>query len=213
MNPTSLLAALSLLLVQLTPPRALSEDTPGLPVLVKDAPANWKPAELNEEMPYRWDEGPVRVLVWEVVDDGERVMERCLVVKQYKEPSKDGEAFAFGYLVRHPKAKKPAWHAMTLWITPDPEFKNPPAIWGYECYKSAPSDKEVAKFLGDRGWASEVTPHEAYGIFGGVAQTKMLRPKVTDGGVCRAAWKAALGRDPDPKLFPELAVPTDEKRK
>jgi hypothetical protein len=206
------MAVLGLLLALL--PVAVTSDTKGdPPIVTKEAPATWKLEEMNEEMPYRWDKGPFWVLVWEVVDDGHWLWERCLVVKEYKEPTKHGETIALGYLVRSPKAKEPAWGAKTIWITPDPEFKNPPAIWGYACYKTAPSDKEITKFLDDRGWVSEITPHEAYGLFDGVSQTKMLFPKVTDGGVCSAAWKAALSRDPDPKLFPELAAKKDDKKK
>jgi hypothetical protein len=188
---------------------AADSDKPAL--REKDPPKSWKLAELNKPMPYHWDDGTVRVLAWEVIADGKDVMERCLVIKQFSKKTDDGESCALGYLLRSPKTKKPEWVARTFWITPDPAGRNSPAIWGYECYSSVPTDKEIAKFLSQRRWRAETEPSRAYAFGGDKVEVIDHDPKLVDGGICAGAWKKVFDRKPTAELFPELSVEPRKK--
>lgn len=156
-------------------------------------------------MPRPSEGGPIDVLAWEVIDldHDARVQERCLVAKRYPARARGGEEYALGLLVRNPKAESPAWGTIRISPTLHPTVVAP-EIWGFEFYQAPPSDQQIGKFLADRQWASDVRPHEAYGLRGGVSGVHLFRPRVTDGGVCRSAWEQVLGRDPNPKLFPDL---------
>src|ERR1700756_4896861 len=85
-KPFRLLSYLSIVLIGVAPTAGrLSASSPAskLALREKEPPAKWKLADLNKDMPYHWKAGAVHVLVWERIDNGGSVMERCLVIKQY----------------------------------------------------------------------------------------------------------------------------------
>jgi hypothetical protein len=183
---------------------------PPPPVPVKPPPSSWKTADFNALLPDPDDAGPVAVLVWEVIDyEGFcPVLERCLVVKKYAKP-KDGAAYALGYFQRHPGENQPTWKPSSVVQLRDNEIET---VVGVKGYKNLPSDGEIATFLKDRIWDSEVK--HIVGSRNEVGKPKVqyaVTPKVTDGGICRAEWKKVFDREPPAKLFPELTAPAEKK--
>jgi hypothetical protein len=163
----------------------------------KDPPPTWNTAAMVKDLPVV--EGALHVLAWEIVDDGERVLERCLVLTQYGKSRPDGTTCALAYLNRAPQyGEKARWGSPSIHYDPWPEFI-PPTL-GWKLYKTLPSDKEIAKFLADRMWAQDVNPYTASGRDG----EKRYEPKLIDGGVCRDTWQEIFDREPSPDLFPEL---------
>jgi hypothetical protein len=195
-----------------------AEDMGAAVLRLNEPPASWDMAAMDQEMPFPWEAGPRHILLWEVVRDGEEVAERCLVFKQYARPSDRGETCALGSLYRHPKEENPKWAIDMIHIAPDPDFKNPWGWrWGYACFKSLPTDKEIAAFLAEWRWTNALKPYVAFTLSDEDAnhQSKVVErrhtPRLTDGGVNRIAWKEVFGHEPPVELFPadlfsELAV-------
>ncbi|HJZ56457.1 MAG TPA: hypothetical protein VKE74_15940 [Gemmataceae bacterium] len=152
--------------------KALSRD--------KEPPKEWDRKAIAKAMPYPWDDGPVSILAWQVREDDRplRVTE-CLTVKRLVRPNNASERWALGSLYLDRKDNK-TWEQGTIWLTPDPRGKAPPAIWGYQCYVERPTPADVRRFLEERGRT-----------FGPEGDWKLV-----DGGVCGKAWRAALGWDP-----------------
>ncbi|HEY1188118.1 MAG TPA: hypothetical protein VGE74_10700 [Gemmata sp.] len=157
----------------------------------KDAPKTWKLTELNAMLPNAADRGLVTVLVWEVVEfDGVfATEERCLVVKRYAAPTAAGRVCVVGVLSRLPGGRPPSWEANTT-----------------RELNALPTDKELEALLEEHGWHTELKPKTlALRIGGAPSGAVRYVPRVTDGGVCGAAWKTALKRPAPHPLFPELA--------
>jgi len=167
----------------------------GRPLRNADPPKEWKPADLAAAVPRRDDAGPVRVLAWEVIDTKRGfVVERLLAVIELKEPTDDGERFVLTYLYRHPKAEKPEWRCTEIGGTrfrpngvPEIHF-----TYGNTFCRKPPTDADIDGLLTRLHWAATLA--------GEMDKT----PELTAGGVVYANWKAALGREPPAKLFPEL---------
>src|SRR5262245_43306092 len=70
----------------------------------KDPPATWNVSEVDDRLPD--GQGYLHVLAWEIVDDGESVLERCLVLKRYSRLRPDGTSCVLAYLNRHPRDEK-----------------------------------------------------------------------------------------------------------
>jgi hypothetical protein len=135
--------------------------------------------DIADAAPPRSDAGPTHVLAWKILEDDRPVrVEYCLVLKQLKKPTKKQGRWKVASLVRNPAQGK-EWNFVTIWLTPDPELKNPPCIMHIEEYKSRPKNDDIYRFMdkyrwslgADRGW------------------------KLIDGGVC-AAWEKVLAEKP-----------------
>lgn len=156
----------------------------------KDAPAAWKAAELGAALPNAADRGAVTVLVWEVVEfDGVfATEERCVVIKRYAAPTAKGQVCAAGVLSRLPNGKPPEW-----------------APGAVREFAAVPTDEDLGDLLKGHGWQSALKPDTLVLRIGGAPSGGVRYvPRVTDGGVCAAAWKTALGRAVPDQMFPEL---------
>jgi hypothetical protein len=135
--------------------------------------------DIADAAPPRSDDGATHVLAWKIIEDDRPLrVEYCLVLKEMKKPTKDQERWVIASLVRNP-AKGKEWNFVTIWITPDPELKNPPFIMHVEKFKDRPKNAEVYRFMDKFGWT-----------LGADADWKLI-----DGGVC-AAWEKVVGEKP-----------------
>jgi hypothetical protein len=144
-------------------------------------------------------------------------IDRCLVLKRYEKP-KGADAYALGYFIRRTKDEKPVWKAWELYF-PAPKPGDPEEITGVEVYKGLPTDAEIETFLKKLSWKSLSEPgvvmkRPGRPLKAGEATqptTEKFTPTLTDGGICRTAWRKAFDRDPLSKLFPEFDVPFQKK--
>ena len=61
------------------------------PLRTEATPKEWKPAEINDGLPYRWEPGEVHVLAWEVIeDDRPWKVTQALVLKRFDKPTEKG---------------------------------------------------------------------------------------------------------------------------
>lgn len=189
---------------------ALAAQPVGSPALARDKepPKEWDRKAMNKAMPHSWDGGPVQVLAWEVKEDDRPFRyTRALVVKKLDEATDKGEKWVLGAL--YYDAKKKEWDQATLWLSPDPDGKTPPAMWGYGFYRDRPVRSVVMNFLKDRGWT--FGEEKARGVTGGGPE-RWIVTRLIDGGVCGATWKAALGYTaPDLFATPPVAPMPREK--
>jgi hypothetical protein len=158
------------------------------------------------------DPGSLSILVWEDIDFGGVLYrtERCLVLKRYAKPA-DADAYVLAYLQRFPELRPPHWR-LRVSTEPAEEPGHSRVVRGFECYKARPTDDDVITFLRKRNWDGLLKPGETVIGLGRRAPReddtgpKLVKytPKLRDGGVCRAAWRDALGREPPAKAFPEL---------
>ena len=167
----------------------------------KQPPREWDRKAIAKALPHNWDDGPVYILAWEVKEDDRPFKyTRCLVVKKLDKATDRGEKWVLGALYYDEKKKE--WNQATLWLSPDPDGKTPPAIWGYQFYRDRPVRSVVMNFLKDRGWT--FGEEKAWGISGD-GPARWIVTRLIDGGVCGATWKAALGYAA-PDLFAALPV-------
>jgi hypothetical protein len=160
-------------------------------------------AELNEQMPISKDPGPVDVLVSEVVGKGDRLTERCLVVKQFS----NDNGFALAYLSRNPHDESGKWHRRQIFGRLDDskgKLKVLPPLFGYQFYDEPPGDGEIADFLETYMWVSDLRAHEEAILDGDQVTTVRYEPKLVRGTIHRKAWRSLLGREPPLDLFPEF---------
>jgi hypothetical protein len=148
-------------------------------VLTKEIPNKWRIEDIADAAPPRSDEGPTHVLAWKILEDKRPLrIEYCLVVKQLKKPTDKQEKWVLASLVRNP-VKGKAWNFVTIWISPDPEFKNPPFIMHVQKYQDQPKNKEIHKFMDTFDWK-----------LGAEGDWKLI-----DGGVT-AAWEMVIREKP-----------------
>lgn len=187
------------------------------PLPEKDPPAAWKPSELDAALPNPTDSGPVTILVWEVIafDGVFTDEERCLVLKRYDKPTAAGHRYAIGALWRQPKTERPVWKPTVQQIEV-PDFGAGlvlTEVKAVEQYKDIPADNELRAFLKKHAWRDKLSARELVLRIGNVTPNRVrYAPKVVDGGLCKAAWKKSLNREPAAELFPELTVRTPEKK-
>ena len=167
----------------------------------KDPPKEWDRKAIAKAMPHSWDAGAVHVLAWEIKeDDRPWRTTRCLVVKKLDKPTDAGERWVLGAL--YYDAKQKTWDQATIWLTPSPDGKTPPAIWGYEFYRDRPVRPVVLNFLKERNW--KFGPEKDWGIAGD-GPAHWIVTRLLDGGVCAATWKSVLGYTA-PDFFAPLPV-------
>jgi hypothetical protein len=167
-------------------------EKPDAPALArdKDAPKEWDRKAIAKAMPYSSDAGPVHILTWEIKEEDQpHRFTRCLVVKKLEKPTDKGERWVLGALYSDTKGK--SWDMVTIWLTPDPDGKTPPAIWGYEFYRDRPVRSVVLNFLNDRGWTFGY--EKSRGVTAGDEHERWIVTRLIDGGVCASTWKAVLG--------------------
>jgi hypothetical protein len=162
-------------------------------------PAGWNLSDMAEAMPYRWERGSLYVLVWEVIDDEQRIYDRCLVLKQYDQPCERGETCALGYLRRIHEVGKSKWQAVRIIGRVARNGELLPPLFGFSMYQSLPTDEEIESFLKEQGWTG------AFSVRWALGNGKEYHPKLLDGGLCRATWVQVFGREAPEKLFPELS--------
>jgi hypothetical protein len=152
---------------------------PKASVTTKEVPNAWRSEDIADAAPPRSDDGPTHVLAWKIIEDDRPLrLEYCLVLKELKNPTKDQGRWVISSLVRNP-AKGKEWNFVTIWISPDPEFKNPPLIMHVEELKARPKNAEIHRFVDKYGW-----------ILGAERDWKLI-----DGGVCEA-WEKVAGEKP-----------------
>jgi len=145
----------------------------------KEIPEGWRLADIADAAPPRSGPGPVHVLAWKVIEDDRPLrVENCLVLKELKKPTKSQGRWVLASLYRHPAESK-QWNFVTVWHTPDAEFKSPPFTMYIEEYKKRPKNAEVHGFMDRFRWT-----------LGADAGWMLI-----DGGVC-AAWEKAVGEKP-----------------
>ncbi len=179
----------------------------------REPPKAWKIADLNALLPNPKDPGEVGILVWQSIDYGGVLprTDRCLILKRYAQ-SADGKTWALGYCLRYPATEEPAWKVWTIYQTglkPDESG----VIEAVEFYKAAPTDAEIAAFLKKFWWEGLSQPGQVRKGLGRAAKEgedphpKLVKytPELTGGGICHAAWKKYLDREPPTKLFFEFA--------
>jgi hypothetical protein len=187
------------------PPGAATEtpDKADAPALARDkeSPKEWDRKAMAKAMPFSWDAGQVYVLAWEIKEEDRPYrFTRCLVVKRLEKPTDKGERWVLGALYYDAKSK--TWDQVTLWLTPDPDGKTPPAIWGYECYRERPVRSVVLDFLKDRSWTFGY--EKVRGTIGAEPE-RWIVTRLIDGGVCASTWKSVLGYTA-PDFFATLPV-------
>jgi hypothetical protein len=187
---------------------------PSPPIPDRPAPTLWNLANLNALFPDPDDSGPVTVLVWKVIDyEGfEPRLEVCLAVKKYAKP-KEGVAYALGYFQRLQREKPSGWVATAVSRRKDGATDGTLEHFeGVKSYKGRPSDQEIATFLKELIWGSELRYTRGSRVEAGKPRLDYeVQPKVIDGGICRVEWKKLFDREPPAKLFPELTKPSDKK--
>jgi hypothetical protein len=123
-----------------------------VPAPTKEMPKAWRLEDIADAAPPRSDDGPTHVLAWKIVEDDRPLrVEYCLVLKELKKPTKDQGRWVLASLARNP-AKGKEWNFVTIWITPDPEFKNPPFIMHVEEFKDRPMNAEIYRFMDKYRW-------------------------------------------------------------
>jgi uncharacterized protein (TIGR03067 family) len=149
------------------------------PVTTKEMPKGWRLDDIADAAPPRGDAGPTHVLAWKIVkDDRPLRLEYCLALKELKKPTKDRGRWVLASLVRNP-AKGEEWNFVTIWISPDPDFKNPPFIMYIEEYKDRPKNAEIYRFMDKYRWT--LGSGDGWDLI--------------DGGVC-AAWEKVVREKP-----------------
>jgi uncharacterized protein (TIGR03067 family) len=177
---------------------------PQPPATTREIPKAWRLEDIEDAAPPRSDAGPTHVLAWKIVEDDRPLrLEYCLVLKELKKPKKDKGQWVLASLVRNP-AKGKEWNFVTIWISPDPDFKNPPFIMHIEEYKDRPKNVEIYRFMDKYRWT--LGSGDGWNLI--------------DGGVC-AAWEKAVCEKPtrsfknnpkspeqcykiDPKMFDKI---------
>jgi hypothetical protein len=176
---------------QRPPPQAPKPDVPVERVaaaapgpITKELPMQWQKDDIVDAMPPRSDNGPTYILAWKIVEDARPVrVEFCLGLKQLNKITEKQEKWVIASLVRNPAQGKD-WNFGTIYITPDPDFKNPPFIMHVQEYKERPTTVDVNKFMDKFDWK-----------FKAESDWKLI-----DGGVCEA-WEKSLGEKPT-RSFP-----------
>lgn len=162
-----------------SPAAATGKGSPKAPVTTKEIPKAWRFDDIADAAPPRSDAGPTYVLAWKIVEDDRPLrVEYCLVLKELKKPTKEQGRWVVASLARNP-AKGREWNFETIWITPDPDFKNPPFIMYVEEYKNRPKNQDIHRFMDKYRWP-----------LGADRDWKLI-----DGGVC-AAWEKVLREEP-----------------
>ena len=157
----------------------LNSGVPKNPVATKEIPRAWRLEDIADASPPRSDGGPVYVLAWKILEDNRPLgVEYCLVLKELKKPSEKKDRWVLARLGRNPAEGK-EWNIETIWITPDPEFKNPPFIMHLQEYQNRPTNSGIYKFMDKYLWH-----------LGSDKDWKVL-----DGGIC-AAWEKVIGEKP-----------------
>jgi hypothetical protein len=155
------------------------EARPPAPVTTKEIPGAWRPKDIADAAPPRSNAGPTHVLAWKVIEDDRPLrVEYCLVLKELKKPTRDQGRWVLASLARN-SAERKEWDFVTIYITPDPEGKNPPFIMHVEEYKDRPKNAEIYRFMDKYSWT-----------LGAEAGWRLV-----DGGVC-AAWEKVVGEKP-----------------
>lgn len=166
------------------PADAPTEDPPPrkmAPLTAKELPKDWVLEEIVDAMPPRSDDGPTYILAWKVTEDNRpRRMRYCLGLKHLRTPTANQEKWVLASLVRGPASDPPVdrWAFETVWITPDPDFKNPPFIMYIKEYRERPTNAEIYAFVGEFRWAP------------GDQSDRLI-----DGGIC-AVWEQVIGEKP-----------------
>jgi len=173
-------------------------------------PKDFKAAEVNEGLPYRWESGVVHVLAWEVIeDDRPWKVTQLLVLKRFDKPTEEGgHRWVLAQVYRQPEDVERPW---TTPFRPPPPFpkgetKELPSdahVFGYEFFAKPPSDVQIAKFLAQTHWTPQLGKERTANVDG----TRILTTTLTAGGVDRALWKKLLEREVKVELLPELKVP------
>ncbi len=188
---------------------------PTFPLRTDAPPKEWKADEINKGLPYRWENGTVHILAWEVTqdkgDDRNVQMTHVLVLKRFDQPTeKGGYRWVLARLYRDPKDKDWPWETELLIIPPIPRGEQMPKrtdaqAYGYEFYKDLPTDKQVEAFLRETGWSPSLGQH------GPPTCSVTFTTTLVGGGVDRALWNKLFGRDIPTDLFPELKTTRDKK--
>jgi hypothetical protein len=148
-------------------------------VHTRELPKDWQIDEIADAMPPRSDDGPTHVLAWKILeDDRPHRVEYCLGVKHLTKATEKQEQWVLASLARNP-AKGKEWNFVTIWITPDAEFKNPPFIMHVQKYRDRPTNADIYKFMDKFDWK-----------LGADRDWKLI-----DGGVCEA-WEKVIGEKP-----------------
>jgi len=148
-------------------------------VPTKELPKDWQVDDITDAMPPRRDDGSTNVLAWKILeDDRPHRAEYCLAIKHLKKATEKQEQWVLASLARNP-AKGKQWNFVTIWITPDREFKNPPFIMHIQEYRDRPTNADIHRFMDKFGWK-----------LGADSNRKLI-----DGGVCEA-WEKVIGEKP-----------------
>jgi hypothetical protein len=145
---------------------------------------NWQKDDIVDAMPPRSDDGPTHILAWKIVEDARPLrVEYCLGLKKLSKAKDKRANWVMASLVRNPAQGK-SWDFATIYITPDPDFKNPPLIMHVQEYKDRPTTLDVNTFMDKFDWK-----------LGAESDWRLI-----DGGVCEA-WEKLLGEKPT-RSFP-----------
>jgi len=146
----------------------------------KELPKDWVRADIVDAMPPRSDDGPTHILAWKSLkDDRPWQVEYCLALKHLQNPTKNREKWVLASLIRAPRQGK-EWNFVTIWISPDPDFKNPPFITHVQRYQERPTNADINAFMDEYRWTL------------GAGDGWML----IDGGICEA-WEKVIGEKPN----------------
>ena len=205
MFPACLLAVSLAAPVPKAAPFPLRDDPP---------PKGWKPDEMNDALPYRWEKGTLHVLAWHTVEDTSPwTRTQALVLKKFDQPTeKGGHKWVLATVYHKPDDTDSPWRGRFIHPPPVRPGEQMPKVsdgfaFGHEFYKEPPTDEQVKTFLKDCDWKpflGESTYHSAGG-------KRIITTRLTAGGVDRLKWKDLFGRDLPVELFPEL-MKNEEKR-
>lgn len=185
------------------------------PQLRTDAPPKeWKPEEINEGLPYRWEKGTVHILAWELIEERSDKMTwrttQILVLKRFDRPTEKGKyRWLLAQLYHRPEDKRWPWRREMLHFPPPPPGKKMPRltdaqVFGHEFFHDLPTDGQIALLLREAGWTPRIGPGKAFTIPDDKVVAIHYMTVVAKGGVNRSLWKNLFGRDVPTKLFPEL---------